>query len=170
MKTRSTFLFMSFLAFFGLQAARSAEIGQEAPLLSAVSDEGKTVNFADAYKKGVTLVYFYPKADTPGCTAEACSLRDNFDALQAKGLQIIGVSEDKADAQKSFKEKYHLPFALIADSDGKVAKAFGVPTLLGFAKRQSFLVKNGKIVWRDLSVSPKSHVEEVTKALESLPH
>jgi peroxiredoxin Q/BCP len=159
---------MSFLAFFGLCPARAAEIGAEAPMLSAVSDEGKTVNFADYYKKGVTLVYFYPKADTPGCTAEACSLRDNFDALQARGLQIIGVSEDKTDAQKSFKDKFHLQFVLIADSDGKVAKAFGVPTMLGFAKRQSFLVKDGKIVWRELSVSPKTHVDEVTKALDGL--
>jgi peroxiredoxin Q/BCP len=159
---------MSFLAFFGLRPAHAAEIGAEAPELSAVSDDGKTVNFSDYYKKGVTLVYFYPKADTPGCTAEACSLRDNFDALQARGLQIIGVSEDKADAQKSFKDKFHLPFVLIADSDGKVAKAFGVPTMLGFAKRQSFLVKDGKVVWRELNVSPKTHVDEVTKALDGL--
>jgi thioredoxin-dependent peroxiredoxin len=159
---------MSFLSFLGLRTASAAEIGDEAPALSALSDDGKTVNLSDYYKKGVTLVYFYPKADTPGCTAEACSLRDNFSSLQARGLQVIGVSEDKADAQKSFKDKFHLPFPLIADSDGKVAKAFGVPTLLGFAKRQSFLVKNGKIVWRELNVSPKTHVDEVTKALDGL--
>jgi thioredoxin-dependent peroxiredoxin len=159
---------MSFLSLLGLRTASAAEIGDDAPALSATSDDGKTVNFSDYYKKGVTLVYFYPKADTPGCTAEACSLRDNFSSLQARGLQVIGVSEDKADAQKSFKDKFHLPFPLIADNDGKVAKAFGVPTLLGFAKRQSFLVKNGKIVWRELNVSPKTHVDEVTKALDAL--
>jgi peroxiredoxin Q/BCP len=159
---------MSLLAFFGLIPAKAAEIGQDAPVVSGVRDDGQPLNFADYYKKGVTLVYFYPKADTPGCTAEACSLRDSFDSLQARGLQIIGVSEDKPDAQKNFKNKYHLQFPLIADADGKIAKAFGVPTLLGFAKRQSFLVKDGKIVWRNLSVSPQTHVAEVTKALEGL--
>jgi peroxiredoxin Q/BCP len=83
-------------------------------------------------------------------------------------LQILGVSEDKPEAQKKFRDKYHLPFVLVADSEGTVAKAFGVPTFLGFAKRQSFLVKDGKIVWRDLSVSPETHVAEVNKALDSL--
>jgi peroxiredoxin Q/BCP len=83
-------------------------------------------------------------------------------------LQILGVSGDKSASQKSFKDKYHLPFVLVADSDGKVAKAFGVPTIFGIAKRQSFLVKDGKIVWRDLDVSPKTHVAEVRKAMESL--
>ena len=168
MKLLISFGLMSLLAFLGLRTASAIDIGQDAPVLSAASDDGKPVNFADYYKKGVTLVYFYPKADTPGCTAEACSLRDSIESLQSRGLQIIGVSEDKPDAQKSFKDKYHLPFVLIADSDGKVAKAFGVPTLLGFAKRQSFLVKDGKVVWRDLSVSPKTHVAEVTKALDGL--
>ena len=166
MKPILPILLMSFLAFFGLRPASAIEVGEAAPEVSGVAEDGKAINLADYYKKGLTLVYFYPKADTPGCTTEACSLRDNFDALKAKGLQVIGVSEDKPDSQKSFKDKYHLPFVLVADSDGKVAKAFGVPTLLGFAKRQSFLVKDGKIIWRDLSVSPKTHVEEVTKAIE----
>ena len=169
MKSLHFFFLMSFLAFFGLIPAHAIEVGQEAPVISGVRDDGTPLNFADSYKKGVTLVYFYPKADTPGCTAEACSLRDSFDALEKRGLQIIGVSEDKPDAQKNFKNKYHLQFPLVADADGKIAKAFGVPTMLGFAKRQSFLVKDGKIVWRDLSVSPQTHVAEVTKALDALP-
>ncbi len=159
---------MSILTFFGLQSAPAAEIGEEAPKLSALTDDGTEISFEDSYRKGVTLVYFYPKADTPGCTKEACSLRDSFDSLKARGLQILGVSGDKPDSQKNFKDKYHLPFVLVADRDGKVAKAFGVPTFLGFAKRQSFLVSDGKIVWRDLNVSPTTHVEDVTKALESL--
>src|SRR5450755_2459232 len=107
-------------------------------------------------RRAFALVYFYPKADTPGCTAEACSLRDSYDDLRAKGLQIIGVSEDKADARKKFQEKCKLPFSLVADSDGLVAKAFGVPTVAGFAKRQSFLIKDGTIAWRDLNASTKN--------------
>ncbi len=159
---------MSFLAFLGLKTAAAIDIGTAAPAVTAPDETGQPVHFADYYAKGVTLVYFYPKADTPGCTTEACSLRDSFDGLKARGLQILGVSEDKPEAQKKFREKYHLPFVLVADSDGAVAKAFGVPTFLGFAKRQSFLVKDGKIAWRDLSVSPGTHVSDVNKALDSL--
>src|SRR5882762_1490665 len=75
-------------------------VGAPAPQVSAIDQEGKPINFADVYAKGVTLVYFYPKAGTSGCTAEACSLRDNYEKLHADGLQIIGVSRDNPGAQK----------------------------------------------------------------------
>ena len=159
---------MSLLAFFGLACSRAADIGAPAPELTAVDQDGNKVSFADSYKKGVTLVYFYPKADTPGCTKEACSLRDSIADLRARGLQILGVSEDKPEAQKKFQAKYNLPFTLIADSDGAVAKAFGVPTTMGFAKRQSFLVKDGKIVWQDLNASTSQQAADVSKALDQL--
>jgi peroxiredoxin Q/BCP len=114
-------------------------VGDEAPRVAAPDQNGTTVNLADVYAKGPTLVYFYPKADTPGCTAQACSLRDAFPDFTGQGVQIIGVSADTAEAQKKFAEKYNLPFVLLADADGAVAKAFGVPTAMGFAKRQSFI-------------------------------
>ena len=170
MKTRlrpSLIIVMSLLSFLGI-TANALEVGDPAPAVTALDQDGKPLSFEQAYKKGVTLVYFYPKADTPGCTAEACSLRDSYDDLRAKGLQIIGVSEDKADAQKKFQEKYKLPFPLVADSDGLVAKAFGVPTAGGFAKRQSFLIKDGKIAWRDLNASTKNQAADVRQALASL--
>jgi len=170
MKTRlvpSLVIVMSFLSFLGLHA-NALELGDPAPAVAAVDQDGKPLSFEQTYKKGVTLVYFYPKADTPGCTAEACSLRDSYDDLRAKGLQIIGVSEDKADAQKKFQAKYKLPFSLVADSDGLVAKAFGVPAPGGFAKRQSFLIKDGKIVWRDLNASTKNQAADVRQALANL--
>lgn len=159
---------MSFLAFFGLKKALSIEVGATAPAVTALDAEGQTVRFADFYRQDVTLVYFYPKADTPGCTAEACAVRDSMEGLKARGLQVLGVSGDKPEAQKQFRDKHHLPFTLIADADGAVARAFGVPTLLGFPKRQSFLIKDGKVVWRDLSVSPATHVAEINKALDAL--
>jgi peroxiredoxin Q/BCP len=159
---------MSFLTFFGLKKAPSIEIGATAPIVAALDAEGKTVRFADVYAQGITLVYFYPKADTPGCTKEACSVRDSMEGLKARGVQVLGVSGDKPEAQKQFRDKYHLPFTLIADVDGAVARAFGVPTLLGFPKRRSFLIKDGKVVWRDLSVAPATHVAEINKALDAL--
>lgn len=159
---------MSFLAFLGLQSSLAVEVGSPAPTPIALDENAQTVRFADVYQRGTTLVYFYPKADTPGCTSQACSLRDSFGGLKARGVQILGVSADTPEAQRKFRDKYKLPFPLIADADGKVAKAFGVPSFLGFTKRQSFLVKDGKIVWRDLGVSPATHIAKVNAALDQL--
>jgi peroxiredoxin Q/BCP len=159
---------MSLFTFLGWKNAAAIEVGADAPAITSIDENGQFIRFADYYAKGVTLVYFYPKADTPGCTTEACNLRDSFASLKERGLQVLGVSEDKPEAQKKFREKYHLPFVLVADADGTVAKAFGVPTFLGFAKRQSFLIRDGKVVWRDLSVSPATHISAVNEALDSL--
>ena len=116
------------------------------------------------------LVYFYPKADTGGCTKQGCSLRDNWDALTAKGIQVLGVSGDKPDAQKAFRDKNSFPFPLIADDDGKVAAAFGVPALKpGIYKRTSFLVKGGKIVWNMTEkTTTETHAADVLKVVEGL--
>lgn len=159
---------MTFASFIGLSGARALGVGDAAPTPNATDQNGSPLSFAEMYKKGVTLVYFYPKADTPGCTAEACSLRDDYANLRAKGVSVIGVSEDKAAAQKRFEEKYKLPFPLVADASGEVAKAFGVPALLGFAKRQSFLIKDGKVAWRDLNASTKNQAVDVMKAFDGL--
>ena len=167
----NTKLAMSLLAYLGLSLFAKADplaVGAAAPEISAVDQDGKTVNFKDVYAKGATLVYFYPKADTPGCTKEACSIRDSWADLQAKGIQVLGVSGDKPDAQKKFAEKYKLPHTLIADSDNAVAKAFGVPTLLGISKRQSFLIKDGKVVWNQLAASTDKQAADVLAAVESL--
>ena len=164
-------LAMSLFSLFGNPFAfgGSLDVGDAAPAVTAADQDGKPLVFGDVYEKGMTLVYFFPKADTPGCTAEACSLRDSYADLRAKGLNVIGVSEDKTEAQKKFQEKYKLPFALVADSDGAVAKAFSVPTFMGFAKRQSFLIRGGKIVWLDLNASTKNQAADVRKAVEGLP-
>ncbi len=164
--------FSALLAFVGLTSFAQADplaVGSAAPVIGAVDQDGKTVNFKDVYAKGVTLVYFYPKADTPGCTKEACSIRDSWGDLQKAGVQVLGVSGDKPEAQKKFAEKYNLPHTLIADSDNAVAKAFGVPTLLGISKRQSFLIRDGKCVWNQLSASTDKQAEDVLKAVQGLP-
>ena len=162
-------IIMSLLAFLGLSAhAEPLAVGAPAPGITGVDQDGKTVKFKDVYAKGPTLVYFYPKADTPGCTKQGCSLRDSWAGLQAKGIQVLGVSEDKVDAQKKFHDKFSFPFQLIADNDGKVAEAFGVPTTAGFAKRQSFLIKDGKVAWNMLKASTDTHAADVLTAYEQL--
>jgi peroxiredoxin Q/BCP len=148
--------------------AEPLTVGTAAPAITAKNQDGEPVNFADIYSKGTTLVYFYPKAGTAGCTAQACSLRDSFADLQQKGLQVIGVSEDTVESQKKFKDEHQLPFTLIADSNGKVAEAFGVPITMGLAKRQSFIVKEGKIAWVSPQAKTKEHAQEVQAALGSL--
>ena len=123
---------ISLFAFTG--RAEPLTVGTSAPVITAKDQDGEPVNFADVYSKGKTLVYFYPKAGTPGCTAQACSLRDSFAEWSQEGLQVIGVSEDTVDSQKKFKDEQKLPFTLVADSDGKVADAFGVPVTMGRAR------------------------------------
>jgi len=169
---KSLFLLLTGLSFLGANvAAAPLPVGTPAPQVTAIDQEGKPIHFADVYAKGITLVYFYPKAGTSGCTAEACSLRDSYETLKARGLQIIGVSRDSAGAQKQFQEQNKLPFNLVADTDGKVAEAFGVPMMMGIlplAARQSFIVKDDKIVWTSLKAQTKGSAAEVQKALDGL--
>jgi peroxiredoxin Q/BCP len=99
--------------------------GDKAPVFEGVDQDGKTVSLAD-YKGKKLVLYFYPKDDTPGCTAQACSLRDGYALLKKKGIDIIGVSEDPVARHKKFETKYQLPFRLIADVDREVIKAYDV--------------------------------------------
>lgn len=140
------------------------KVGDSAPQISAKNEDGKIIPIE--YGDGYTMVYFYPKADTPGCTAQACSLRDAYHELTELGVKVYGVSTDNPEAQKRFKEKYHLPFTLIADTDKKVAKAFGVPVRVGFTSRQAFLVKGGKIVWLDRSASTKKQAQDILQFIK----
>lgn len=168
---RTAIITLFTMGIFGFGGkAKAIEVGVDAPLVEGVDQNGNPFAFADVYAKGVTLVFFYPKADTPGCTAQACSLRDAFESLASANLQVVGVSRDKAAAQKKFQEKYNLPFPLVADADGKIAEAFGVPGILGMpvTKRQSFLVKDGKVVWKAESAETSKHAAEVRAALDSL--
>lgn len=164
-------LLLTAMNLFSLFAhAEPLTVGAPAPLLSAKDQDGKEVSFAEIYGKGTTLVYFYPKAATPGCTKEACSLRDSYAGLTGKGLQILGVSRDTAEAQKKFRDDQKLPFTLIADTDGKVAEAFHVPMMpvVGVPMRQSFIIKDGKIRWISLSAQTAGAAQEVQNALDTM--
>ena len=99
--------------------------GDKAPNFSAKDQDGKVHSLED-YKGKKLVVFFYPKASTPGCTAEACNLRDNWERFQSKGYEIVGVSADSEKKQQNFKSKYELPFPLLADEDKEVINAFGV--------------------------------------------
>jgi thioredoxin-dependent peroxiredoxin len=144
-------------------AKAELKVGDSAPAISGVTDAGQKLDFADVYsKQPYTLVYFYPKADTPGCTAQGCSLRDGYEALTNKGVAVIGVSHDDVTAQKAFKDKYHLPFTLVADTDSSVMNAFGVPTFMGgMAHRSAYLIKGGKVIYTDYKGTTKTQADAI---------
>jgi len=169
MKPRFLLLAMSILStLFAAARAEPLKVGDPAPAVTGVTETGAALALADAYsKQPYTLVYFYPKAGTPGCTAQGCSLRDAYEALTKRGVAVIGVSHDSVADQKKFKDEQHFPFTLIADTDKKVIEAFGVPNMLGVAKRQAFLIKGGKIVWTDYAASTKQQADDVLKVLDA---
>ena len=152
-------------------AKAELKVGDKAPEVTGITETGAKLDFASVYsKQPYTLVYFYPKADTPGCTAQGCSLRDSYEALTKQGVVVIGVSLDGVDNQKAFKEKYQFPFTLIADPDKTVVNAFGVavktvPVFGSFATREAFLIKDGKIVWADYSAATSKQAADVLKVI-----
>lgn len=152
-----------------LFSKNTLEVGDVAPVMTVTTDEGTDLDLEKVYAQGPVLVYFYPKSDTPGCTKQACNIRDNFSSIQDAGITVLGVSVDDVDNQESFREKYKLPFTLIADKDKELGSAFGVGGFMGFAyNRQSFLIVDGKIAWRDLSASPATQSQDVLTALEAM--
>lgn len=160
-------------ALLGLFAAGSLradplEVGAQAPAVTGIDQDGKPVALGDLYRTGFVLVYFYPKSGTSGCTKQACSLRDSFESLVQRGVTVVGVSAEGAAAQKSFVDEYKLPFTILADADKKVINAFGVPTTMGFASRQAFLMKDGVVVWRDLKASTEKQAADVLAALDAM--
>lgn len=148
-------------------AQRPLAAGDAAPAVTFTLQDGKTVELASLKGKQV-LVYFYPKDDTPGCTVEAQGLRDAFTDLQAAGVQVFGVSTQDAKSHEAFIDKHDLPFPLVVDERGDVARAFRVPVKGEYAARQSFLIgADGKVkkVW--LEVKPADHAGEVLAAARS---
>jgi thioredoxin-dependent peroxiredoxin len=147
------------------------DLGASLPAVTGTTETGTPLDFT-TLNKGYTLVYFYPRAFTSGCTAQGCSLRDDYDVLQKRGVTVIGVSTDPVEKQKSFKDAEHFPFTLIADPEKKVIGAFGVPTRTTptngeIASRQAFLFKDGKLVWRDLHAATTKQAEDVLKVLDA---
>lgn len=137
-----------------------------APEFSAKDQDGNDVSLS-SYKGKWILLYFYPEDDTPGCTKEACGLRDNFSEL-SKHVTILGVSADTVESHKKFIEKYHLPFTLVADPEKKIIHMYGSDEMI-FAKRVSFLINpEGKIAKIYDKVKPDTHAREILRDIEVL--
>jgi len=145
-----------FSLLFGVAQAEPLKVGDKAPAVTALTDAGTSLNLADVYKKNdYTLVWFYPKALTGGCTKQGCSLRDASTELTKKGVAVIGVSTDTVAKQKEFKETNNFPFPLLADTEKKVVKAFG-QSGVAFASREAYLInRDGKVVYYDKGQTEK---------------
>ena len=147
------------------------QVGSAAPGFRLQDQNGEWHDLAD-YRGKWLAVYFYPKDDTPGCTTEACSFRDNIYAFKEIGAEVIGISVDDVDSHKAFASKYKLPFTILADVGGKTSDAYGVLRdykLMQVASRQSFLVNpDGIMVKHYEDVDPESHTEQVLTDLKAL--
>ncbi|WP_029935238.1 peroxiredoxin [Thiomicrospira pelophila] len=166
------FFIWSILSFLPLLAqANNLAVGDKAPDFKLINQHEETISLSD-YRGQWVVLYFYPKNDTPGCTTEACSFRDNINALIAQQAVVLGVSVDNAESHKAFAEKYNLPFSLLSDPKAEVAANYGALLNLGlikFAKRHSFIIApDGGIakIYRD--VNPDNHVREVMADLKAL--
>ncbi|MEG3436626.1 peroxiredoxin [Pannus brasiliensis CCIBt3594] len=139
-------------------------VGTIAPDFTTIDDEGKTVSLSKLKGK-VVVLYFYPKDDTPGCTKEAQSFRDEYKQYQDKEIVVLGVSMDDAASHQKFKEKYGLPFQLLVDVDGALTKAYDVDGG-GYSKRVTYIIDpEGKIGYVDDKVNTATHAADLLKVV-----
>lgn len=150
--------------------ATTLKTGDKAPIFEAKDQEGKVWKLADLLPKQAVLLYFYPKDETPGCTKEACGLRDQQDAMKKADVQVLGVSFDTAESHQKFITKHNLNFPLLVDTDGKIADAYGAR--IGgrnMARRVSFLIgKDGRIQQVTDTPSADTHLSEMQEAIAKL--
>lgn len=174
MKSAALLLFILVAAVIWMRQGYAGDLpqaGQSAPAFKLPDQSGKMHELGD-YKGRWLILYFYPKDDTPGCTQEACEFRDDLYKLTALGAQIIGISVDDSASHAEFAKKYHLPFPLLADRDGRVADRYGALQnlmLVKFAKRYTFLIDpQGKIAKVYLKVDTSRHSREIIEDLGRL--
>ena len=158
------------LSLVPTHAAETPKVGDKAPAITALDQEGKTVKLSDYAGKQAVIVYFYPKDNTPGCTKEACGLRDRMDELKKQNVAVLGVSMDDAASHQKFTADHKLNFPLLVDKDGKITDAFGARmTGKNMSRRISFLVdKSGTVVHVTDTPSADKHLAEMKEAVAKL--
>jgi peroxiredoxin Q/BCP len=146
------------------------KVGDRVPNFSLPSQTGTTVNISDLIGKKSLVIYFYPKDDTPGCTAESCAFRDSYEVFTDAGAEVIGISADSPQSHQQFAQKYSLPFTLLSDTDNRVRKLFGVPsTLFVLPGRVTYVIDKEGIVRHifDSMLDFKAHVTESLNTIKS---
>jgi len=146
------------------------KVGDKAPDFTLPSQTGKSITLSEFFGKKNIVLYFYPKDESRGCTAEACSFRDNYEVFNALGVEVIGVSSQDVESHKAFASHHNLPFILLSDKDNKVRKLYGVPSTLGVIPgRETYIIdKEGIIKYIFSSQSqPQKHIEEAIRVLKT---
>lgn len=152
-----------------MAAQTQLQIGDKIPDFSLQDQHGKTITSQSLLGKGALVIYFYPKDDTPGCTKEACSFRDNFEAFTDINATVVGISADNVQSHKKFAKKYNLPFTLLSDNNNDVRKQFGVKgDFFGLIPGRVTFVANakGEIIY--VFSSQSKATEHITKSLEAI--
>lgn len=160
-------------ACFSLSVSRGAvvpRVADKAPMITGKDQQGKTWSLADHLKQHAVLLYFYPKDDTKGCTIEACGFRDRMSELTRDNVEVVGVSFDNEDSHQKFIARHNLNFTLLADTDGKIAEAYGAKMPdRNMARRVSFLIdKDGTIKHVTDTGSAETHLAEMKEAVGKL--
>lgn len=148
----------------------SLKIGDKVPAFELSDQHGKLFKSKTVIGKKPAVVYFYPKDETPGCTAEACSFRDSYEEFQALGAEVIGISSDSIASHKRFAQRHRLPFILLADSKRKVQRLFKLPKLLFglYTKRITFVINaQGTVSYVHDSLLATSHIRKALKAIQA---
>ncbi len=146
-------------------------VGDLAPDFRLVAGDGRAVSLSDFRGRSEVVLFFYPRDDSPGCTAQACSFRDSHEAFQAAGAEVIGVSSDPAGSHRAFASRHRLPYLLLADSDGSVRASYGVPRTFGLIPgRVTYLIDREGVVRHVFSSQfrPTRHVTEALRVLAEI--
>jgi len=151
--------------------AKSVQVGDHAPDFTLPNQSGEPVRLSDFLGKTDIVLYFYPKDDTSGCTAEACSFRDSYEVFKDAGAEVIGVSSDSAESHQRFAAKNRLPFILLSDAGGALRKRYGVPATFGLLPgRVTYIIDKQGVVRNIFSsqFTPEKHISEALKTLQAL--
>lgn len=172
MLKRTTALTLLMLSSGVAQGAAETTLkpGDNAPLFEAKLHDGTDFSLSSRKGKGWTVLYFYPKADTPGCTKQACAFRDAIDNIQKLNANVYGISSDSVESQRKFHEKYKLKFSLMADPDASIINLYGAKMpVMKMAKRWTFVIdKELKIRWVERDVDPALDAQKVADAIKKL--
>ena len=157
---------------FGLGGGERLAVGSKAPEFTLPNQHGKLVSLAEVLQAGPVVVYFYPRDDTPGCTAEACKFRDDYQEFSEAGAQVLGISADSVESHAKFAQKFRLPFDLLADTDDAVHTRYGVEKQLGFLRgRVTYVIDATGVVRHsfDSKINAVAHVRDALAVLRKLP-
>ena len=147
------------------------KVGDAAPDFTLPSQTGDMVSLKNFLGQRNTVLYFYPKDNTPGCTTEACSFRDSYEVFKDAGADVIGISSDTPESHQQFAKQHHLPFTLLSDANGAIRKLYGVPTTFGLLPgRVTYIIDKQGIVRHIFSsqFTPEKHITEALKTLQTL--